>query len=428
MKRKDLITSTTESTEDYVWNDIDEDKRKWFRPSDVTVGTDGAIYIADWYDPVVGGHQMMDSIGYGRIYRITPRGKALQSPEIDLTTAEGQIMALLNPAINVRNLGFEKLRSRGEAVFEEVNELLQSPNPYHRARAIWLLPELGTKGKSAVINILKNEADPRMRVVAYRALKNDSESLLDYSAIAVSDPSADVRREVAISLRDIQWDKSGVLIKELYQDYDGVDAWYLEALGIAIDDKAGDAYAALLVNQGRNPGEWSEAFANLVWRIRPVAAISALKQRALANDIPEAFKRKAIDALAFTNHENAVAAMLELADAGGNEFVQNLAKRWVDFRRTNDWFTLWDWQSETGQSFGIPKELAANHNTLLDPNKNMVNRIEAGKQLAYGLVGGRLLIYLASEKKLPTEIVNGVSKTIFEKSLSGNPNLGWPVF
>src|SRR5690606_26335959 len=52
LKRHDLVASTQESTEAYVWNDIDDDKRKWFRPSDVAVGTDGAIYIADWYDPV----------------------------------------------------------------------------------------------------------------------------------------------------------------------------------------------------------------------------------------------------------------------------------------------------------------------------------------------------------------------------------------
>jgi glucose/arabinose dehydrogenase len=32
-----------------------QSKEKWFRPSDVTIGTDGAIYVADWYDPVVGG-------------------------------------------------------------------------------------------------------------------------------------------------------------------------------------------------------------------------------------------------------------------------------------------------------------------------------------------------------------------------------------
>ena len=66
-------------------------REKWFRPSDVTIGTDGAIYVADWYDPVVGGHQMQDSLGYGRIYRITPKGKNLSSPKIDLNNMDGQL-------------------------------------------------------------------------------------------------------------------------------------------------------------------------------------------------------------------------------------------------------------------------------------------------------------------------------------------------
>src|SRR5680860_95929 len=140
LQRHDLIASTPESTKDYIWSDIDDDKRKWFRPSDVVVGTDGAIYVADWYDPVVGGHQMKDSVGYGRIYRITPKGKELKAPKIDLSTTEGQIAALLNPAINVRNLGFEKLLAQGEQVVDDVKNILDSDDdPYHRSRAVWLL-------------------------------------------------------------------------------------------------------------------------------------------------------------------------------------------------------------------------------------------------------------------------------------------------
>ena len=89
-------------------------KKNGFGPADVTIGTDGAIYIADWYDPVVGGHQMKDSIGYGRIYRITPKNKKLANPKIDLSTIQGQIEAFKNPAVNVRNSAFEKLKQQGD--------------------------------------------------------------------------------------------------------------------------------------------------------------------------------------------------------------------------------------------------------------------------------------------------------------------------
>ena len=43
----------------------------WFRPSDITVAPDGSVFFADWYDPVVGGHEMKD-IARGRIYRLAP--------------------------------------------------------------------------------------------------------------------------------------------------------------------------------------------------------------------------------------------------------------------------------------------------------------------------------------------------------------------
>ena len=418
LKRRDLITSMQESTEGYIWNDIDGDKRKWFRPSDVAVGTDGAIYIADWYDPVVGGHQMMDSLGYGRIYRLTPKGRVLKNPKINLNTTEGQIAALLNPAINVRSAGFDQLEAQGKTVIGEVSQILESDNPYHKARAIFLLSKLGEEGIGVVEKILNTEPDPRLRVAAYRALKNNEAAILKYAAIAVDDPSAEVRREVALSLRDIPWEKSGNLIKKLFKGYDGEDPWYLEALGIAIDDKAQEAYSKLLASQPKDPVAWSDNFASLVWRIHPTSAVNALKMRAMAEQLNDHQKRKAIDALAFINDRAAVAAMMDLRNSKGNPVVQELASWWIDFRMTNDWYSLWDWQSEAGVSFKIPKEIAVQLETILDTNQSMVDRIKAGNQMAGTLIGGRLLIHLAAGNQLSQPLIKAVSEAVF-----ANPNL-----
>ena len=166
----EFVSSLGAPNENYIWNRVDEDRRKWFRPSDVAVGADGAIYVADWYNPIVGGHQMHDGKGYGRIYRVTPKGRALRTPSIDLRTTAGQVQALLSPAVNVRSSGYERLKAQGAAALPAVKNVLGDPNPFHRARAIWLLAELGPDGVREVEQRLA-DTDPQVRVAAFRALR-----------------------------------------------------------------------------------------------------------------------------------------------------------------------------------------------------------------------------------------------------------------
>ena len=47
---------------------------RWFRPSDLATDPYGVLFVADWFDPGVGGHGMADGDGLGRILRVSPWG------------------------------------------------------------------------------------------------------------------------------------------------------------------------------------------------------------------------------------------------------------------------------------------------------------------------------------------------------------------
>lgn len=429
LKRRDLISSMKESTKGYIWHEVDGNTQKWFRPSDVTIGTDGAIYIADWYDPVVGGHKMLDSVGYGRIYKITPKGKNLKAPKLDLSTTAGQIDALTSPAVNVRYLGFEKLKAQGETVVQDVEKLLESTNPYHQARALWMLSQLGDQGIKIVEENLRSAQNPRLRVTAYRALKNNRKRLLEYAKIAVDDPSPLVRRDVAISLRDVSWDQSKDLIVELFQQFNGKDRWYLEALGMALEGKEESAYAYLLTDQSENPDDWSDAFSVLTWRLHPASSISALKGRAISENISDSLRVLAVDALAFIPDKEAVAAMFELEQFQPGTAISKLANYWLNHRKNNDWYDLWNWQNfEKGAGFQVPYEIVQLQKRLLDENQPTFKRIRFAKQMARTAAGGRLLIGLAAAGELTEEIMTEVSQEIFNNPEQGIRTLASEYF
>ena len=56
-----------------------------FRPSDIEVGPDGAIYFLEWQNPVIGHmqHNLRDPSRdrtHGRVYRVTYEGRPLVKP------------------------------------------------------------------------------------------------------------------------------------------------------------------------------------------------------------------------------------------------------------------------------------------------------------------------------------------------------------
>ena len=423
-KRENFITSLSADNEGYVWNDTAQNakKEKWFRPADVTIGTDGAIYIADWYDPVVGGHQMKDSIGYGRIYRIAPKNKKLTNPKIDLNTIQGQIDAFKNPAVNVRNSAFEKLRQQGAAVIDPVKKLLTDENPFVKARTVWLLAQLGENGKKEVENIL-TDPDERLRATAFRSLRQVAADILPYAKQLSADASAFVRREVAVALRDEPFAAKKEILLSLAAQYDGEDRWYLETLGSAMDADAGAWYNELKTLYAEKnttaSTQWKKPMADFAWRLHPVNAVNDIAQRAADSSLSAEERKKMITALAFINDKTAATAMLNITESNIPD-VKEQAVYWLSFRQSNDWYSLLDW-SKINLNTAYERKLAAmkvKRQILLDDRQSQDERSWRTQEMAADSVGGQMLIGLMAENKLPSPLLPVVEKYIFN-----NPDL-----
>lgn len=423
-KRENFITSLKSDNEGYVWNDSAQnaDHDKWFRPSDVAIGTDGAIYVADWYDPVVGGHQMHDSVGYGRIYRILPKGKNLKVPTLDLATLDGQIQALKSPAVNVRASAFQLLKARKEDAISSVTKLLEDKNPYHQARAIWLLSQLGERGKAETINLFKHK-DAMIRAVALRALRQTETDILPYAEELKSDRSSFVRREVAIALKDLPYEKTKEILRTLVEKYDGKDKWYLECVASAAEGNDEDFYdvvRSIHNADNKNPHEWSEAFASFTWRLHPTSSLNDLKIRAADTRVSEQERSKSLTALSFINTKEAVVAMVELSKSSLPD-VKEQASYWMAFRQSNNWFALYDWKN-SGIDTEHQRQLASmkiKMGKILDEHLPFDEKKWSAQDMAKSPIGGQMLMTMVSEDKLPKELYPIVEKVIFK-----NPDAG----
>ncbi|MDP4624847.1 MAG: c-type cytochrome [Akkermansiaceae bacterium] len=308
-----------------------------FRPSDATVGADGAIYVADWTDSRVGGHGTNDQGATGVIYRIAPKGFKPVVPEMDLTTIEGAVTALKSPANNVRWLGFEKLKSEGEGAFDAVAEVMKDANPFVAARGIWLLPYMGEEGIQVLEGLLTHD-DEKIRLAAFRAIRR-SDGVVDafsYAKQLANDESPAVRAEAAIEMRYRSYDEAQEVLLAVAKGYDGKDRSYLESLGLGAGKNTEALWQTLSTEM--KPGaseEWSEAFARLTWRLMPEAAVPALAERAASEKLSNEARILALDSLAFINTRASADALISIALEDSP--VKDTASWWLQNREGGEW-------------------------------------------------------------------------------------------
>ena len=240
-------------------------KDRWYRPSDVAVGPDGSLFIADWYDPGVGGHGMRD-LDRGRIFRVVPEGhNGYKFTKRDFKSLEGAISGLLSSDLESRYLGWNALHEMGvEKTQDALIKLISDKDKIKRARAAWCLGKMPGAGKMVIDKICK-DLDSDLRIVAIRLARQLNSDVVNLITMLSNDKSPQVRRECAIALRELDVNEVPKLWAKLALQHDGKDRWYLEALGIAAEGKWDECFKAWI----GSGGQWNtKAGKDIVWRSR----------------------------------------------------------------------------------------------------------------------------------------------------------------
>lgn len=158
--------------EDFVLSDD-----PWFRPVDVKMGPDGALYIADFYNSIIGHyevpltHPRRDRVR-GRIWRITYKGK--NNGKKDWTTAaiNELLQALDMDNMFVRMTAADQLADRiGRDAVQPVASVLGEKNISSRkyVHALWILQRMGAM-QPVMLQAAAAHPDPLIRLHALHIL------------------------------------------------------------------------------------------------------------------------------------------------------------------------------------------------------------------------------------------------------------------
>ena len=315
-----------------IVNILKSEKDKWFRPADVCVAPDGSLFIADWYDPGVGGHAAGDQTR-GRIYRVAPKGAKYSTPSQEYKTADGAINALQNPNLDVRYHAFTALHTIGTSAIPALEKQWRSTgNPRMRARAFWAMVKIPGINTQQYIGEAIKDKDADLRITGLRAAAELNSDLIGTLKQLINDPDPQVRRECAITLYHNKSPDAAEIWATLAAQHDGKDRWYLEALGIGAD-KQWDKFFAAYQAKVKDPLA-SEAGRDIVWRGRTEKTIPYIAALASDNSTPINNRLRYFRAFDFNNGPSKSRLLLKMIEDNKNNDVafNKLVLRHLDIK------------------------------------------------------------------------------------------------
>lgn len=185
-----------------------------FRPVDVKVGPDGAVYVADWYNSIINHaqHDFRDprrDHEHGRIWRITHKDRPLvEKPKLDGISISALVEHLKSPEAWTRNQAKNELSERdGDEVLAALESWVEKLDPnapnhdHHLVEAMWACQNV-ERPSELILNLVLNATDGQARSAGARMIRYWHSELSDPIAVvakACGDPFPRARMEAILS-------------------------------------------------------------------------------------------------------------------------------------------------------------------------------------------------------------------------------------
>ena len=198
-----------------------------FRPSDLEVGPDGALYFLDWHNPLIGHmqHHLRDPSrdhAHGRVYRVTCDGRELTTPEDLMALSIDELLQRLeSPDDRVRyRARIELTRRPLDVVQETIQNIEAELNQTPAGREHIMLERLWAVGgwDNYLSRSLLSCNEPRAVAATWRLLRwmrNDYLSSPTVLKRAVEHDHPRVRLEGVVALSDYAGTKHGAEAAQL---------------------------------------------------------------------------------------------------------------------------------------------------------------------------------------------------------------------
>ena len=283
----------------------------WFRPVNLTIGPDGALYVVDMYRAVVEHpHWLPDELSRklplnagndrGRIYRVVQANSTNASENKGhehlvpgglrsrSTTELVHLLANSNAwwRETAARLLYERQDNTADGVLRAM--LREGDSGTARCHALWSLDGIDRLSTDDVLTAM-SDRNPRVREQGVRLSERwlkVSPALLHRVTELASDPDARVRFQVALSLGDSEYDASVVTALERIALHDDTDSWTRLAVLSATGEHSGQMLLKLLGRRDAVPensvyGRLIGDLAHLVGARRKTAEIKQVIERVL---------------------------------------------------------------------------------------------------------------------------------------------------